>query len=139
MEAIARNIEINSEKCTDCRLCLSVCSLVKEGEINPARSRIHIESNRFKVDGEIIPRVCVNCQEPPCVAACPVGAIEKDAVTGIVSLNSDLCTQCGECIPACPYHAITQLPDGDILKCDLCGGHPACVELCQTGAIRAVS
>lgn len=136
IETQARNIEINSEACTDCRLCELVCSLVKEGEVNAAKSRIHISSDRFSVNGKIIPQVCINCQE--CVAACPTEALKADPTTGVVNLDYNLCAECGDCIGACPYHAITKLPDGKILKCDLCNGSPACVEMCQPKAIRAV-
>lgn len=137
MEMEARNLEVNEDVCTDCRLCMGICSLVREGEINLAKSRIHIESNRFSVNGKIIPCVCINCKNAPCVEVCPVEALKADSTNGIVSLNYDLCTECGECVLACPYHAITQLSQGRILKCDLCGGHPACVELCQTKSIKA--
>ncbi len=34
-----------------------------------------------------------------------------------------------------PYNAISVL-DGEVVKCDLCGGDPKCVKYCSTGAIQ---
>ena len=36
---------------------------------------------------------------------------------------------------SCPFDALVQWND-DIYHCDLCGGHPQCVTVCSTGAIR---
>ena len=35
----------------------------------------------------------------------------------------------------CPFAAISIDELGRIVKCDLCGGSPRCVELCPTGAL----
>lgn len=128
------NLIINSDVCTGCRLCELVCSLVKAGECNPAKARIHNET--YLMEGMRVPRVCINCDEPACAQACAWGAIIKEEDTGRVRLDSDYCQDCGLCVEACPYGAISRAPDGEIIKCDLCGGNPQCVRLCETGAIQ---
>lgn len=129
-----KNILIDASLCTGCRLCELVCSLVKERECNPAKARIHCEA--YLIEGLRFPRVCVNCSEPPCVEACPTEALQKNETTGYVTLNQEECTQCGACIEACPYAAIRLTSDNEIIKCDLCGGDPECVKVCETHAIR---
>jgi Fe-S-cluster-containing hydrogenase component 2 len=37
-----------------------------------------------------------------------------------------------ECVPACPFDVVFIAPTGEVLKCDLCGGDPACVKACST-------
>jgi protein NrfC len=79
----------------------------------------------------------------PCVDVCPTGASFRDAASGIVDVNPDLCVGCQYCIAACPYrvrfiHPVTKTVD----KCDFCrktnlqaGKLPACVEACPTKAL----
>ena len=41
------------------------------------------------------------------------------------------------CLEACPFGAIFfDSEQGVAIMCDLCGGDPACVKRCATGAIR---
>ncbi|HYW79664.1 MAG TPA: glycyl-radical enzyme activating protein [Thermoguttaceae bacterium] len=50
------------------------------------------------------------------------------------SLRVGRCTNCGQCVEACPRGAISSSarhPVVDLAKCDLCG---ACVDACPTGA-----
>ena len=47
--------------------------------------------------------------------------------------KEDLYIGCRACVAACPFGAIRYWPeDNKILKCDLCGGDPACVRYCAT-------
>jgi Fe-S-cluster-containing dehydrogenase component len=70
------------------------------------------------------------------VAACPTEALFKDETTGAVLLHPDDCIGCSACVDACPFGmAILHLETGLALICDLCGGDPACVKRCATGAI----
>lgn len=108
------------------------------------------------------PRNCHHCDNAPCMPACPAGAIKQRA-DGIVEIDYESCTGCGDCIAACPYDAIAfnstapRLPHGleeghgagevqprraaVAEKCTFCahrvddGREPACVAACPTGAI----
>jgi Fe-S-cluster-containing hydrogenase component 2 len=128
------NILVNEVACTGCGLCELVCSMSKEKESNPAKSRIHVE--RHMMEGTMIPRVCINCTAPPCVEVCPTGALRKDEVTGTVYLDYKVCTDCGDCVDACLVSALRLTPEGNLIKCDLCDGKPECVRWCPTGAIE---
>jgi Fe-S-cluster-containing dehydrogenase component len=108
------------------------CSLAKSGAVRMGASRIDIRSSWPKAP-EI--RVCrfEDCDGHPCIASCPVKAISE--LDGVVLIDSGACIGCGACEASCPYQAIT-IENGTALKCDLCGGDPACVKECVTGAIR---
>ena len=128
------NILIDAESCTGCVLCSLICSLVKEGECNPSKARIYCES--YMIEGLRYPRVCINCAEPACVEVCPTGALRKEEMSGYVVFDVETCTRCGACVEACEFGGIRLSPEGDVIKCDLCGGDPQCVRVCATGAIR---
>jgi len=128
---------VDYERCNGCEICALHCSFVKTGTFNPSRSRIHIIS--WEEKGLFIPSVCLHCEEPPCIPACPEGAISKDNENGKVSLDDDKCIGHLTCIPACPYGAITTEPsDNKVLICDLCDGDPVCAKVCPVGIIRFV-
>ncbi|UCH57973.1 MAG: 4Fe-4S dicluster domain-containing protein [Candidatus Bathyarchaeota archaeon] len=76
---------------------------------------------------------CRHCPKPKCVDACPTGAllIAKDRVI----LEREKCDLCGACIEACLIPGALRIFDGELLKCDLCGGDPACVRYCPTGSL----
>jgi len=124
---------VRAEFCTGCGMCQMICSLNKTKEINPAKSRIYIQ--RMVMDGMMVPHVCMNCKEPPCLDACRRHAIVKDANTGWVTIDPARCNNCRMCVGACPYSAIIVTPEKEVVLCDVCGGEPKCVEFCPTGAI----
>jgi Fe-S-cluster-containing dehydrogenase component len=86
---------------------------------------------------------CLHCVDPSCVSACPVSAMKKDPVTGIVSYDKDACIGCRYCVAACPFGVPRFEYDKafpQISKCQLCkhrakdGKYAACAEVCPSGA-----
>jgi len=49
-----------------------------------------------------IPKLCNQCENPPCVQVCPVGATYKTE-NGVVLVDRKWCIGCGYCIMGCPY------------------------------------
>ena len=125
----------NTDRCTGCRLCESICSLVHTETCNPERSRIRIL--RMEQKGVDIPMFCLQCEDAACIAACPVSAINRNKSTGTVEIDYELCIKCKECIIACPFEGMYfDSIEDKIIKCDLCGGDPKCVMFCDTQAIE---
>lgn len=121
--------------CTECRACEMTCSLVhaQDNLVNPQSARLQIASPGEHGEHTFAPAVhlCRHCANPPsCAVACPVDAFYYDTVTHAAIIDQERCIQCLECIPACPFGTIYVAPDGQVLKCDLCGGDPACVKAC---------
>ena len=127
-------IVTNPEVCTGCRVCEGVCSLVHFGECNPAKARIRIM--RWETQGVDIPVTCLQCEEAPCEESCPTHAIRRNPETGAMETRKELCIQCHMCALACPFGATMVSPEGEVLRCDLCGGDPECVKLCERKAIQ---
>ncbi|HUI94168.1 MAG TPA: hydrogenase 2 operon protein HybA [Xanthobacteraceae bacterium] len=97
-----------------------------------------------EIDGfAFVKRHCLHCVDPSCVSVCPVAAMRKDPVTGVVSYDPDACIGCRYCVYACPF-GVPQYdfnnPFGKIAKCQFCnhlqkqGKIPACCDVCPTGA-----
>jgi len=126
----------NPERCTGCRVCESVCSLVHTGRCNPAEARIRVL--RWEQKGVDVPVTCLQCDDAVCANVCPVNAISRNPVTGAMETDKELCLQCNMCVMACPFGGCLVSPTGEILRCDFCGGDPQCVQLCQTKAIEYV-
>ena len=87
-----------------------------------------------------VPKLCNQCDNPPCVQVCPVGATYQTA-DGVVLVDREWCIGCGYCIMGCPYgvrffHPVYRVAE----KCNFCyhriskGMKTACVDACPFGA-----
>jgi Fe-S-cluster-containing hydrogenase component 2 len=119
------------ELCSGCRQCSISCALNKFGECNPKKGAINVIRDEF--ERYEMPVVCVQCDEPACVAVCVKSAITRDE-SGIIKIDKDKCIGCRMCVAACPFGAVFSFK-GDIIKCDLCDGEPVCINYCSTNAL----
>ena len=102
------------------------------------------EQKDREVDGfAFMKRHCLHCVDPSCVSVCPVSAMTKDPITGIVEHHEDRCIGCRYCVYSCPFGIPKyEYNDafGQIQKCEFCvhlqdkGLVPACCDVCPTGA-----
>lgn len=140
---------IDLERCTGCNTCTVACKVENKLE---SISGIRVETiggpHRDTPAGifpqltmHFLPVPCMHCKEPPCLDACPVGAIERH-VDGIVVINGERCDACQACIDVCPYGALTyDEVTHTIWKCNMCyerldeGFEPFCALCCGTEAI----
>ncbi len=130
----ARIIAVDPQKCTGCDLCRLACSFAKDGTFNPRRSRILM--TRLDREG-FVPRLCQNCLEPPCLDACPAGAIVRRKEDGRITLLEQKCRGCNMCVMVCPFGAIGWGGAANF-ACDSCSDLAKCAEVCPHGAIRFV-
>lgn len=150
-------------KCIGCESCTVACK--SENNTPPQSSPLKLKRGRiespvhtsyrwvvFKEGGAypeptltFVSSACNHCQNPACIASCPVNAISKRASDGIVLIDQDKCIGCQYCVWACPYGA-PQLNENTrkVEKCTFClhkqekGIQPACVTTCAGRALTMV-
>ncbi len=142
---------IDLERCTGCKSCEAACKQTNALGPHTYRNRVMwFSEQESTAENNSLPRLdfltvtCQQCERPACLRACPVHpkAIDKDPVTGVISINTNRCTGCGECVLLCPYGAIGYNAEKHhVVKCDLCAERraneqgPACAQVCPTRAI----
>jgi molybdopterin-containing oxidoreductase family iron-sulfur binding subunit len=106
---------IDLDKCTACQACVVACKTENNvpssnsKDASEARSitwmkMMPIEEGEFPyVKMQLQPVPCMQCDHPPCIKVCPVGATYKSEETGIVGQIYNRCIGCRYCTNACPY------------------------------------
>ncbi|OEU45383.1 MAG: hypothetical protein BBJ60_11695 [Desulfobacterales bacterium S7086C20] len=133
-------IVIDTFKCFDCKACMVACKVENEVPVGFWRNWVKHNGRAGGRRTQFQPGQCMQCDEPSCVEACPVGATYKQN-DGLVVIDPLKCIACGNCVTACPYGARYRNPIRHVAdKCDFCehrlrrGEEPACVETCPTKA-----
>ncbi len=128
---------IHPDRCTGCRNCELACTFAHEGEFRPRASRVHVYS--WEKEGASVPMMCQQCDDAPCAAVCPTGAMHREPGSTLIAWNADACIRCRMCTLACPFgSAVYDAKSGNILKCDDCAGNPECVRFCPAQALEYV-
>ena len=146
---------MDTTKCVGCKSCQLACKK-KNGlptDDQPvslcATALCYVDMKNVSPDPrkpviQPIKRQCMNCNDPACVSACTVGALQK-LPTGPVVYDSSRCIGCRYCMYACPFGIPTFEWDKQfslMKKCNQCadlqaaGQLPACAKACPTGAIQ---
>lgn len=147
---------VDTTRCAGCRSCEAACAEAHNLPIPDISDASAFEKNRPTSEiqrtvvnryetqkGEIFAkRQCMHCNQPGCVSACPVKAMQKRK-EGPVTWDTN-CIGCRYCIVSCPF----DIPKFEhysatpkLVKCDLCweklqqGEKPACVEACPAEAL----
>lgn len=148
----SRFVIADPRKCVGCKACMAAC-LVKHyvpGDVPIARLNV------VQIGNHTAPIVCHHCENAPCAAACPTGALYNDGDR--VGIRMERCIGCRSCVLACPYGAVDVVdrydashlgdlvvgaaPKAMVVKCDRCYDRvsgPACVEACTSFALSVVN
>ncbi len=138
-----KRVLINEDVCMGCGLCKVYCQVEHSQSKNILKafkeeSPRPLPRTRLEKKAEMsLSLQCRHCDEPWCVYSCLTGAMQKDPVTGTVTVDSEKCVGCWTCVIACPNGAIVRDTRKFAVKCDLCPDQevPACVANCPNEAL----
>ena len=72
---MTKMLMIYPDRCTGCQNCTLACSVFHDGEFRPHTSRIQVTT--WEMEGFSMPTTCQQCEDAPCVAVCPTGAMAE--------------------------------------------------------------
>ena len=143
---MALHFELDMEKCSACGACAIACMDQNDISITDNERPFRCVFQREKADPGQSPEyfsvACMHCDDAPCINACPVGCLYKDAETNLTLFDNTNCIGCHSCAMACPFGAPAFAADGKMQKCDGCierirhGMTPSCVRACPNGALK---
>ena len=99
----------DSSRCTGCKTCELVCKDYHDLGPDILFRRIYdFEGGSWEKTPEgawnktafnyHLAVSCNHCDSPACVENCPTGAMRKDAETGLVNADPEVCIGCGTCL-----------------------------------------
>jgi len=137
----------DQSRCTGCHTCAVACKQwhgLPPGPLKFLRIYQHESGGFPSVRLHYYWMPCYHCEDPPCLDACPTGAIRKEAEYGTVLIDTEQCSGCRACYEVCPYGApvfSSDDPGTKAQKCDFCierlkeGLLPICVLSCPNRAL----
>ena len=135
---------IDLDRCSGCDSCVVACKFENNLDLGMYWNRVSVvgPTGTFPdLEQYWLPTQCQQCENAPCIAACPTGASYRDEDNGLVLVDKESCIGCQVCIDACPYGARSYNEDLNVVeKCTCCvqrlkdGESPACVHNCSCGA-----
>lgn len=138
---MTQGFHVSSENCYGCKSCQVACAnehLLTPGVFTRRVRQIYTSN---PTGHAFVSMSCNHCDDPACVANCPVGAYEKRE-NGLVVQNHDVCIGCQTCVQACPFHApCYDEATSTTFKCDGCvdrqaaGLMPVCTIVCPSANI----
>ena len=135
---------VDLDACTGCKACVTACHSLNGLAEEETWRDVGLLVGTGEAAGlqQTVTTACHHCEDPACLAGCPVQAYEKDPETGIVRHLDDQCIGCQYCVLKCPYDVPKYNAElGIVRKCDMCAGRlaegeaPACVQGCPNDAI----
>ncbi len=131
---MSKVLTVTPTRCIGCRTCEVACAFRHADNGVPGRSRVQVRTVAKEV---WVPILCLQCDDAACVKACPVFALWRNPITGAIDVQADRCVQCNACVSACPFGNVSvEAPARAVVKCDVCGGDPACAQFCPTRALE---
>ncbi|HUV39961.1 MAG TPA: 4Fe-4S dicluster domain-containing protein [Planctomycetota bacterium] len=144
---IQKRVLTNLDRCIECGSCAAACHVSHAG----------MPAVLFAIRGQaLLPMICRQCKDAPCVIACPVEAMVQDE-HGVARRRLFRCIGCGSCARACPFgvlpnelagvpdqvRSVDRLSGHQTPKCDLCCDRTECdadvvtrcVAACPAGAL----
>lgn len=95
---------IDLARCDGCGKCTEACTAMHRVPFGQEWIKVYRLQDSPETGTYWFPRPCMQCDNPPCVAVCPVDATFKRE-DGIVLIDQERCIGCRYCIAACPYSA----------------------------------
>ena len=148
-------------RCRNAKKCITACQKMHHVSEDKEWLKVKLLKDNEAGAPYWFPKLCMHCDNPPCVKVCPVAATFKRE-DGLVLVDNDRCIGCKFCMVACPYStrvfnwenpenpevintefssSETSLPHyhNTVEKCDFCpdmvrmGKLPDCVTSCPNG------
>ena len=124
---------IARDQCIGCYSCMYACSRLLRKNASSAKAAMRVASY-VGAEGSFSIRVCLRCDDPDCVKACPTGAIKAAPGGGVRFANKNSCASCKSCIRACVMQALQWDEElGCPIPCVQCG---QCAKFCPNGVLK---